>query len=109
MVLRRQFLEQIRILQHIRHVVRRITYEHHARLGLHDAHAAGERLVGHVVLHDVDQIFAGLLRAPPRTRRRPRHPRNQQAPDAPVVLLTNSLATVTSPPEINMPCGENSE
>jgi hypothetical protein len=29
--------------------------------------------------------------------------------DRPVALFTNSLGTVTSPPEIRMPWGENSE
>ena len=61
MILFRQFLEQVGIFQHVRHIMRGVAHEHHARLALERLDATGERLVGHVVLHDVHQIPAGLL------------------------------------------------
>ena len=61
MVLLRQLFEQVRVFQHVRHVMRGVADERHARLALERLDATGERLVGHVVLHDVHQIPAGLL------------------------------------------------
>ena len=60
-ILFRQFLEQVGVFQHVRHVMRGVAYERHARLALERLDATGERLVGHVVLHDVHQVPAGLL------------------------------------------------
>ena len=61
MVLLRQLFEQVGVFQHVRHVMRGVAYERHARLALERLDATGERLVGHVVLHDVHQVPAGLL------------------------------------------------
>ena len=64
MVLCRQFLEQVGVLEHIGHGMGRVAYEYHARFALQHVGTAGEGLVRHVVLHDVHQILARLLGAP---------------------------------------------
>ena len=61
MVLRGQLFEQIGVLQHIRYIVRRIAHEYHARLTLERLNATRERLVGHVILHDIHQVASGLF------------------------------------------------
>ena len=52
-----QLIEQVRMLQHVRHGMPGVPHEHHGRFGPQGFHAPGEGLVGHVVLHDVDQCF----------------------------------------------------
>ena len=56
-----QLVEQVGVLEHVRHGVRGVADEHHRRLGAERLDAAGERLVRHVVLHDVDERLVGAL------------------------------------------------
>ena len=56
-----QLIEQVRMLQHVRHGMPGVPHEHHGRFGPQGFHAPGEGLVGHVVLHDVDQGLVDAL------------------------------------------------
>ena len=57
----RQVLEQVRLVNHIAHVVAGIAHEHHGCLCRHLLDAAAKALVGHVILHDVNDVGLGLL------------------------------------------------
>ncbi|OQB66810.1 MAG: hypothetical protein BWX93_01893 [Bacteroidetes bacterium ADurb.Bin139] len=50
-----QSIEQICVFEHVGHRVVRIADHDHGRFGLHDIRTPGERLVGHVVFHDIYQ------------------------------------------------------
>ncbi len=54
-----QLVEQVGVLEHVRHGVRRVADEGHRGLGSVDAGAARERLVREVVLHHVDEVLVG--------------------------------------------------
>ena len=56
-----QFVEEVGVFEHVGHVVRGVAHEHHRRFGPEGLDAPGERLVRHVVLHDVDQRLVGAL------------------------------------------------
>ena len=59
-----QRLEEVAVLQHEGHVVVGVADEGKAGLSPHGIDPAGEGLVGHIVLHDVDQrLVGGLLAA----------------------------------------------
>jgi hypothetical protein len=103
-----QWIEQVRMLEHVGHRMLGIADKHHGCLGAQRLHPARERFVGHVVLHDVDQRLVDALLLASEFIKGHHIPVAHQAQLA-GELLTNNLGTVTSPPEIRMPCGENSE
>ena len=49
------------MLEHVWHGVRGVADENHRCLGTKRLYTTGERLVRHVVLHDVDECFVGAL------------------------------------------------
>ena len=51
----RYALKQVRILQHIRNCMLRVTYKRHRCTGLMRTFSSVERLVGKVVLHRIDK------------------------------------------------------
>ena len=60
----RQRIEEMRILEHIRNIVRRVADESKGGFRIHRSHTTGERVVRHVVLHDVHELLLRLLVAP---------------------------------------------
>ena len=59
--LRREFLEQVAVLQHVGYVVCRVPDKREARFRANGRDAAREGLVRHVVFHDIDQRLVGRL------------------------------------------------
>ena len=56
-----QLVEQVGVLEHVRHGVRGVADEDHRGFGTERLDTAGERLVRHVVLHDVHERSVGAL------------------------------------------------
>ena len=56
-----QVLKEVSLVDHVAHVVARVAHKHERRLGRDLLDAAGEALVGHVVLQDVHNVWLGAL------------------------------------------------
>ncbi|KAF5042987.1 hypothetical protein DSECCO2_506980 [anaerobic digester metagenome] len=62
-ILLRQFAKQIRVLQHISHIMLSIAHKGHGCFCTQGFNTTGESLISHVVLHDIHKGFISLLLA----------------------------------------------
>ena len=61
MIFNGQLFKQVAVAEHVGDTVLGVAHESHRSLGSQRLNAARERLVGHVVLHDVDQRVIDTL------------------------------------------------